>query len=108
MFKGINPYKPNLLSDYQNACKLTEAQAQALIGTLKNDAPRSWDDEYPGRDTGTGSYSWSITIEYKDGTLEEHFGYGNNREMPAGFKNLKNKLYNYKYTENPMCADPYQ
>lgn len=97
VFRTFDVSKKHLPGEYKEACDISATDAQALIDTLKNDNSHNWDDTYPGRNIGTGSYSWSVIIEYKGGVIEKHIGYGNDCKLPRGFIELKNKLYGYKY-----------
>lgn len=103
IFRGISPRTGYMLSDYNDAVVVSGSDKEAFIAPLKSDDPRNWDEFFPGENIGTGSYSWSIIIEYKGGVLEKHCGQGNNCKMPRGFIELKNKLYGYKYGKNPLC-----
>lgn len=105
VFQAINPRRRELLSAYKDVCDISATDARALIDTLKNDNSHKWADTYPGRNIGTGDYSWSISIEYKNGVIEKHRGKGSTGKTPRGFIEFKNKLYNLKYGRNPLFSE---
>lgn len=90
------------LSESDKACVLSDGQREQFIKTLDNAGTHRWKRRYPGFDIGTGSYSWDVVIEYRDGVFEEHFGWGVIVRTPKGFHDILQLLRSYDYGENPL------
>ena len=93
-------------ADFSRAFVLSDSDVETLTNTLKAADTHAWDERYSGEDIGTGSYSWSITIEYSDGVYEYHCGSGNSTGGAPGSRyEVMLLFWNYPYAENHLSED---
>lgn len=105
IFQDINPYTAYMLCDYKKAYNISDSEKNDLITLLKKSDVHNWDEQYVGEVLGTGFYSWSIAIEYKNGILEKHSGRGQNPNKPIAFRNIINYFSSIKYVDNPLYEE---
>lgn len=96
------PYREYMPCDYRYAYDLTAADKKALSAALKTAGVHDWDETFRADDAGSGTVSWKIVLEYKDGTFETHTSVGYCARSWDGFHTLIDFLASFPYTDNPL------
>ena len=94
LYYDVAPYSCEDIEDYSVHKTLDKKDLSAILETLKIANTAEWKENYFSENEGTGSFSWDIIIEYKNGVIEKHFGRGLT-SAPKGFHNIVDLLDTY-------------